>query len=88
MDDNGFYSSYFCAVTNGRLASVYNKYVEGNSGVLVTFVEPTGAQKTDVLFQENEKVTVVPKSAKQVDDETLLMPAFKQNKFHIIKLTF
>jgi hypothetical protein len=88
VDDNGYYSSYFCAVTGGKLASVYNKYVEGSSSVLITFVEASGAQKTDILFREEEKVTVIPRSARQVDDQTLLMPAYKQNKLYIVEISF
>jgi hypothetical protein len=88
VDDDGYFSSYFCAVTGGRLAAIYNKYVEDVGSVLVTFVDPTGAQKTNTLFNEMERVTIIPRSAKQIDDETILIPAYRENKFKIAKITF
>ena len=88
VDDAGYYSSYYCAVSGGRLITFYNKYIEDDSSVLISFVEPTGSQKTDVLFNELGHVTILPKSARQIDDETVLLPAYKENKFYIIKISF
>ena len=88
IDDSGYLSSYYLAVTGGQLVAIYNKYIEEESSVLVTYVEPTGNQMTDVVCNELEKVKIIPRSAKQIDDETVLMPAFRQNKFYIIQLTF
>ena len=53
----------------------------------MTTVDGIGAQKTDVLFNENEKVVIIPKSAKQIDEDTILLPAYKQNRFFILKVT-
>ena len=88
VDDAGFYSSYYCTVTGGRLVAFYNKYIEDDSSVLITFLEAAGAQKTDVLFNEIQKVTILPQSARQIDDETVLIPAYKENKFYIIQISF
>lgn len=87
-DDGGYYSSYFGGTTGGKIFAIYNKYIDENSSVLYTTVDGTGVQKTDVLFTETEKVTVVPRSSRQVDDDTVLMPAYKQNRFYIIKISF
>jgi hypothetical protein len=88
VDDNGYLSSYLLAVTGRQLVSIYNKYIDDESSVLITFIDANGAQKTDVLFNELEKVTVIPQSAKQIDEETILLPGYKQNKFYIIKISF
>jgi len=88
VDDGGYLSSYYLAITGGSLVTLYNKYVEDDSSVLLTSVEPNGAQRTDVLFNEMEKVSIVPRSARQVDDDTILMPAFRQNKLYIARIVF
>ena len=88
IDDSGVFSSYFCAVTGGRLASVYNKFADENSSVLITTIDAGGNQKTDVLFNELEKVSIAAQSAKQIDDETVLLPAYKENKFYIVRISF
>ena len=88
IDDAGFFSSYYCAVTGGRLVAFYNKYIEDNSSVLISFLEAGGAQKTNVLFNELGKITILAKSAQQIDDETILIPAYKENKYYIIQISF
>lgn len=88
IDDGGFFSGFHLSITDGKLVSVYNKYIDDNSSVLISFVDPSGKQKTDVLFNEVERVSVITQSAKQIDDDTVLMPAYRQNKLYIGKISF
>lgn len=88
IDDNGYYSSYYCAVTGGRLVAIYNKYIEDASSVLISYIDAGGNQNTSVLFNEIDKITIIPQSGKQIDDETLILPAYKQNKFYLVQITF
>jgi len=87
IDDAGYSSSYISSIVSGKIISLYNKYIDDDSSVLMTTVDGIGAQKTDVLFNENEKVVIIPKSAKQIDEDTILLPAYKQNRFFILKVT-
>ncbi len=87
-DDAGYLSSYCAAITGGKIYSIYNKYIEEESSVLMTTVDAIGKQKTDVLFNELKNVSIVPRSAKQIDSETLLLPAYRENKFYILKVEF
>lgn len=88
VDDGGYTSSYISGVVNGKIVNLYNKAVDEKSPVQMTTVDGMGSQKTDVLFNENAKVVIVPKSAKQIDEDTIVMPAYKQNRFYIMKITF
>jgi hypothetical protein len=88
VDDAGLFSSYYCAVTGKGLASIYNKFADENSSVLITYVDANGNQTTQVLFNELEKINIAAQSAKQLNDETVLMPAYKQNKFYMISISF
>lgn len=88
VDDGGLFSSYFCAVTGGKLAVVYNKFADENSSVLLTFINSNGNQQTEVLFNELEKVSIAAQSARQIDEETIVLPAFRQNKFYLIRINF
>jgi len=87
-DDAGYLSSYCSAISGGKIFSIYNKYIEQESSVLMTTVDATGNQKTDVLFNELKNISIVPRSAKQVDQETILLPAYRENKFYIAKIEF
>jgi hypothetical protein len=87
-DDGGYLSSYCSAIAEGKIYSIYNKYIEQESSVLITNIDGTGKQNTDVLFNELKNISVVPRSAKQIDSETLLLPAYRENKFYIAKIEF
>jgi hypothetical protein len=88
IDDSGYYSSYCSAVSNGLQYSLYNKYIDDDSSVLMTIVDGKGAQRTETLFNEVERVAIIPRSARQLDEETLLLPAYRQNKLHFVRITF
>lgn len=87
-DDAGYLSSYCSAISGGKVYGIYNKYIEQESSVLITTIDGTGKQNTDVLFNELQNISVVPHSAKQIDSETLLLPAFRENKLYIAKIEF
>lgn len=86
-DDAGYYSSYASAISGGKIITIYNKYADEESSVLYSTVDGQGNQKTDVLFNEIEKVSIVARSARQIDEETIVLPAYKENKFYMISIT-
>jgi hypothetical protein len=87
-DDGGYYSSYFSAIIDGKILSLYNKYVESPGSVLMTNISGTGEQNTKVLFNDSENVTVIPRSGKQVDENVLLLPARKEEMPYLVKISF
>ncbi|HRH66042.1 MAG TPA: hypothetical protein PLU53_07080 [Bacteroidia bacterium] len=86
-DDAGYYSSYASAISGGKIIALYNKYADDESSVLFSSVDGSGSQKTEVLFNEIEKVSIVARSARQIDEETLIVPAFRENKFYMVSIT-
>ena len=88
VDDGGYSSSYFSSIVNGKLISLYNKTIDDQSPVLMTTVDGIGAQKTDVLFKDTQRVEIIAKSAKQIDEDTILLPAYRGNKLFILKVVF
>ena len=86
-DDAGYYSSYASAISGGKIITIYNKYADEESSVLYSTVDGQGNQKTDVLFNEIEKVSIVARSARQIDEETIVLPAYKENKFYMVSIT-
>jgi len=88
VDDGGYYASYSSVISSGRMYALYNKNIDENSSVLLTTIDGQGHQKTDVLMREGDHVTIMPRSAEQVDEETLIIPAYRENKFFFVKITF
>jgi hypothetical protein len=87
VDDDGYLSSYFGAVTGGRLVVLFNKYIDAESSVIMSSVDATGMQKTETLFGAMEKVYIIPRSGKQISEDTFLIPAYKKKKFYMIRIT-
>lgn len=87
-DDGGYYGSYFSATINGKIMSVYNKYISDQSSVLLTSISGTGEQVTKTLFEESMNVAVIPHSAKQVDEDVILMPAERDGEPYLLKIVF
>jgi hypothetical protein len=88
MDDNGNESSYCSMISGGKIFTVFNKYIDRRSSVMITRLDGTGALQTDVLFQESERISVIARAARQVDEHTLLLPALRQGEYYIAKITF
>jgi len=87
-DDGGYFSSFLPAIINGKFFAIYNKFLTTPSSVLMTGITGTGNQNTQTLFHESENVLVIPRSAKQVDEETILMPAMRDDKPYLAKISF
>jgi hypothetical protein len=88
VDDEGFYSSYCSAVYFSKMYFIYNKFIDTKTSVMLSSVSGTGEQNTMVLFNNVENVLAVPKAAKQIDPEILLLPAYKDNQLCIAKIVF
>ncbi len=86
MDDEGYQSSYVNMVSGGKFYVIFNKFIERNSSVMICSIDGQGVQKTDVLFGESERVSIVAKAARQVDASTVLIPAYKQGNLYIAKI--
>ena len=87
-DDGGYYSSYFPAIAGGKIISIYNKYISDQSAVLITTINGMGEQQTASLFDESLNVAVIPHAAKQVDEETILMPVERDRDAYLVKIIF
>ena len=87
-DDGGYYSSYFSAIIHGKIMNIYNKYITEQSSVLLTSISGVGEQQTKTLFEESMHAAVIPHSAKQVDEETVLMPVERDAEPYLVKIVF
>ncbi|TAH41317.1 MAG: hypothetical protein EYC69_08505 [Bacteroidetes bacterium] len=88
IDDAGYFSSYCSVVSGGKLYFIFNKYVNETSSVLIADVDGQGNQNTNVLFNETERVSILPHSGKQLDEDLFILPAYKENKFHFVQISF
>ncbi len=87
-DDGAYYSSYCTNIYANKMYFVYNKYIGDHPSVLLSSINSKGEQKTDVLFNEEEKVVMIPLGGKQVAEDELVIPAIREGKLRFVKITF
>jgi hypothetical protein len=87
-DDGGYYSSYYSAIINGRIMSIYNKNVGEQSSVVITTLNGVGEQQTKTLFDQSMNAAVIPQSGKQVDEDVILLPAERNGETLLVKIVF
>jgi hypothetical protein len=85
-DDDGYLSSYCSAIGGGKLYYIYNKYIESKTSVMISLVKSNGEQTSSVLFNELENTLVVAKSGKQLESNTIVMPALKEKKLYLVRI--
>ena len=86
-DDEGYLSSYCAAVYKAKMYYIYNKYIETKTSVMLTSLSSQGEQNTMVLFNEMERIVAVPRAARQIEADILLLPAYKENKLCIARIS-
>ncbi len=87
-DDGGYYSSYCSDIYANKMYFVYNKYIGDNPSILLSTINSSGEQKTDVLFNEDEKILSIPMGGKQIAEDELVMPALREGKLRFVKVSF
>jgi len=87
-DDDGYFSSYCSAVYRAKMYYIYNKYIDTKTSVMLTTVTSTGEQNTLVLFNQLDNIVAVPKAARQIEQDVLLLPAYKENQLCIARIKF
>ena len=87
-DDEGYYSSYCSAVYGAKMYYIYNKYIETKTSVMLTTVTSKGDQNTLVLFNQLDNIVAVPRAARQIEQDVLLLPAYKENQLCIARIKF
>ena len=84
-EDDGYFSSFLSLVNKNRINYLYNDY-SNNNKVLSSSISSNGEISNSEFFSGLEEVLLIPKSAKQVDARTIIIPAEKSRRFCFLKL--
>ncbi len=88
QDDGGYYSSFCSLIYGSKMNILYNNSIDRNNTVLAHTINNKGIREQKILINEVEKVMLIPRSALQTDDNTLIIPAIRDRKFCYAKITF
>ncbi|MFY0675549.1 MAG: hypothetical protein JXQ87_19295 [Bacteroidia bacterium] len=88
LNDEGYYSSFGCEVTNDRMYFVYNDLSRKTSNVMIYEVNPHGQGEGDIFIKGSElDGYAIPKESIQVSNSEILVPVIKLREgFSILKI--
>ncbi|MGB0431247.1 MAG: hypothetical protein ACPGLV_12295 [Bacteroidia bacterium] len=89
LNDEGYYSSFGCQITNDKMYFVYNDLSRKTSNVMLYEVNPHGQGESDIYIKGSElDGYAIPKESVQVSANEVLIPVIKLREgFTILKLT-
>ncbi len=86
MDDGGFLSSFISALSSDRIVVIYNNDISRNNEVISYEVSAKGELKNNKIIRSSERIFILPRAGKQVDDETLIVPAIVKKRMYLVKI--
>jgi hypothetical protein len=88
LNDEGYYSSFGCQVTNNRMYFVYNDLSRKTSNVMLYEVNPHGQGEGDIFIKGAElDGYAIPKESMQVSSNEILVPVIKLREgFSLLKI--
>jgi hypothetical protein len=88
LNDEGYYSSFGCQVTNNRMYFVYNDLSRKTSNVMLYEVNPHGQGEGDIFIKGSElEGYAIPKESMQVSSNEILVPIIKLREgFSLLKI--
>jgi len=88
-NDDGFYSSYSKLLTGSKLRFIYNEEIFKKTNINEYQVTPTGEVNRKSLFNSgNQNIMLMPKLAKQISSNEVIIPSYKKNKVSFLKFTY
>ncbi|MBI1185396.1 hypothetical protein GC194_14085 [bacterium] len=88
LNDEGYYSSFGCQVTDDRLYFIYNDLSRKSSNVLIYEVNPDGQGEGDIFIRGSElDGYAIPKESIQISSSEFLVPLIKLREgFTLLKI--
>ena len=66
---------------------IYNSDINRSNEVLSYEVSAKGELTENKIIPSNQRIFILPRAGKQVDDETLIVPAIVKKKVYLVKIT-
>ncbi|HMT29861.1 MAG TPA: hypothetical protein PKD91_11330, partial [Bacteroidia bacterium] len=87
MDDGGIYSSFCSMLNSENLVVLYNSDISKHNTVKPATVDNKGKLIQGKPFASTEGLLLLPRSGKQVSENSILVPAYKKRKLYLALFT-
>ncbi|MCB0734056.1 MAG: hypothetical protein H6608_07865 [Flavobacteriales bacterium] len=89
LNDGGYYSSIITANTRSRIYVIYNDRLRTNGDVIQYTFTSDGEMNHKILIRSSEEyISVIPREARQIGYNKVILPVSKDKKFALLKLEY
>ena len=86
MDDEGIYSSFNSVLTPEALSVIFNNDIGRNNEIVSHSINAQGQLTVKKLSKSGDSISILPRSGKQVDENTMIVPAVTKKRLFLVKL--
>jgi hypothetical protein len=87
LDDGGVFSSFATVLQSDRIDLIYNKDMSRSNQVASFSVDNKGVNTLKNVTRPENNFIIVPQSAKQVDENVLVVAVIQKKKLYLLKIT-
>ncbi len=88
IDDEGIYASFSSFLNADQLTLIYNGNIGRENEVESIRIDNQGQSETKKLSKISDRISLLPRAGKQIDDETIIVPAINKKKMFLAKIVF
>lgn len=86
LDDEGIYSSFSTLLNPEELVILYNGETGRSNEIMAMVIQANGKSESRKINRGNEVISVLPRLGKQVDENTLVVPAVTRKRLFLVKI--
>ncbi|MFN8153878.1 MAG: hypothetical protein U0Y08_06270 [Bacteroidia bacterium] len=86
MDDEGIYSSFNSILSPEALSVIFNNDIGRNNEIVCHSINAQGLLTVKKFSRTGDSISILPRSGKQVDENTMIVPAVTKKRLFLVKL--
>ncbi len=86
MDDEGLYSSFNIVLSPEELIVIFNKDIGRNNEVVGHSINAKGQIQIRTFSKKSDSISILPRAGKQVDENTIIVPAVTKKRLFLVKI--
>jgi len=86
LDDEGIYASFSGFLNSEKLILFYNGDIGRGNEVVGFSINDLGKSETTSLSRIGDNISLLPRAGKQIDNETIIVPAINKKKIYLAKI--
>lgn len=88
VDDDGIYSSFAYGINSDEIAILINGDIGRNNEIISYRIDNKGQISNTKITRQGENISLIPRSGRQVDESTIIVPGINKKRVYLLKIEF